>query len=346
MLKAGDLLGLLLCDGYELDSPYPTAQGGANVPGFGARSRGRAQLINLGWTKTAGATLVNELHFSYLRNANKIGQPTGGVGPSLASQGFVSGAGTLGIVPLNPAAEGIENVALNDFTIGVDVAGERQVNNTYQVTDSLSKVIGPHTLKVGADWHTDQVNINSNSINNGSFVFQGSETGLDFADYLIGVASTYQQGDASGFYIRNKYIGLFAQDSWRLRSNFTLNYGLRWDMLPPWHEKYNQLQTFVLGQQSEVYLGAPLGMVFPGDRGIANTLLHEMEQLLAAPGDCLFSGLDRRLDGSLVRRTWKVQSSRRIRRLLYGIRRSLCRHHECMPALWLRLRQHSRPPVV
>ena len=271
-LKAGNLSAYYFRDGYELDSPYPTAQGGANVPGFGARSRGRAQLINLGWTKTAGATLVNELHFSYLRNANKIGQPTGGVGPSLASQGFVSGAGTLGIVPLNPAAEGIENVALNDFTIGVDVTGERQVNNTYQVTDSLSKVIGPHTLKVGADWHTDQVNINSNSINNGSFVFQGSETGLDFADYLIGVASTYEQGDASGFYIRNKYIGLFAQDSWRLRSNFTLNYGLRWDMLPPWHEKYNQLQTFVLGQQSEVYLGAPLGMVFPGDRGIANTL--------------------------------------------------------------------------
>jgi hypothetical protein len=259
-------------DGYELNSPYPTAQGGANVPGFSAMSRGRAQLVNLGWTKPAGATLVNELHFSYLRNANRIGQPVGGVGPTLASQGFMSGMGTLGIVPLNPATEGIENVAFNDFTIGVDVTGERQVNNTYQVTENLSKVMGAHTLKVGADWHTDQVNIDSNSINNGSFVFQGSETGLDFADYLIGVASTYEQGDASGFYIRNKYVGLFAQDTWQLRSNLTVNYGARWDMLPPWREKYNQLQTFVLGQQSEVYPGAPLGMVFPGDRGVPDTL--------------------------------------------------------------------------
>jgi hypothetical protein len=270
--KFGNLSAYYFRDGYEMNNPYPTAQGGANVPGFNAISRGRAQLVNLGWTKAAGTTLVNELHFSYLRNANKIGQPVGGVGPSLASQGFVEGEGTLGIVPLNPAVEGIENIAFNDFTIGVDVTGERQVNNTYQVTESLSKVMGKHTLKAGVNWHTDQVNINSNSINNGSFVFQGTETGLDFADYLIGVASTYEQGDASGFYIRNKYTGAFAEDTWQARSNLTLNYGVRWDMLPPWREKYNQLQTFVLGQQSEVYPGAPQGMVFPGDHGVPSTL--------------------------------------------------------------------------
>ena len=144
------------------------------MPGFNAVSRGRAQLTNLGWTKTVGATLVNEFHFSYLRNANTIGQPVGGVGPSLESQGFVEGAGTLGIVPLNPSVEGVENVAFNDFTIGVDVTGERQVNNTYQWTESLSKVLGKHTFKLGANFHLDQVNINSNSINNGSFVFQGT----------------------------------------------------------------------------------------------------------------------------------------------------------------------------
>ena len=47
---------------------------------------------------------------------------------------------------------------------------------------------------------------------------------------------------------------------------------MRWDVLPPWREKYNQLQTFVLGQQSQVYPGAPAGIVFPGDRGIPDTL--------------------------------------------------------------------------
>ena len=98
----------------------------------------------------------------------------------------------------------------------------------------------------------------------------GLETGLDFADYLIGVASTYEQGDASGFYIRNKYTGVFAQDTWQVRSNLTFNYGVRWDMLPPWREKYNQLQTFVLGPAIGGLSGRSAGMVFPGDRGVPN----------------------------------------------------------------------------
>ena len=270
--RFGNLTAYYFMDAYTLDNPYPTAQGGANVPGFNALSNGRAQLFNLGLTKSWGANTVNEARLSYMRYANVIGQPVGGVGPSLASQGFIEGQGTLGIVPLNPSIEGIENAAFNDFTIGVDVTGERQVNNTYQWNDNISHVIGRHTLKVGGGFHFDQVNINSNSINNGSFVFQGTETGSDFADYLLGIASTYEQGDARPFYIRNKYIGVFGQDSWRIRPNLTLNYGLRWDVLPPWHEKYNQLQTFVLGQQSVVYPNAPQGIVFPGDHGIPDTL--------------------------------------------------------------------------
>jgi len=268
----GNLSIYYFIDQYNLNNPYPTAQGGANVPGFNATSNGRAQLFSLGLTKAIGTNTVNEAHFSYMRDLNVIGKPVGGVGPSLASQGFVEGTGTLGIVPLAPSIEGIENVAFNGYTIGVDATGERQVNNTFQWSDNLSFVLGHHTLKIGGGFHLDQVNIASNSINNGSFVFQGAETGSDFADFLIGVASTYEQGDASAFYLRNKYLGLFAQDSWRVRSNLVLNYGLRWDVLPPWHEKYNQLQTFVLGQQSVVYPGAPMGIVFPGDPGVPRTL--------------------------------------------------------------------------
>jgi hypothetical protein len=270
--RFGNLFAYYLVDRYSMNNPYPTEQGGANVPGFNALSDGRAQLLSLGNVKTLGVNTVNEAHFSYMRFANVIGQPVGGVGPSLASQGFVSGEDTLGIVPLNKSIEGIENVAFNDFTIGVDVTGETQVNNTYSWSDSLSHVFGKHTIKIGGSFHLDQININSNSINNGSFVFQGTETGSDFADYLLGVATTYEQGDARPFYLRNKYIGAFGQDSWQVRPNLVLNYGMRWDVLPPWHEKYNQLQTFVLGEQSKVYPNAPEGIVFPGDAGIPSTL--------------------------------------------------------------------------
>jgi hypothetical protein len=270
--RFGAFSGYYFFDQYSLNNPYPTSQGGANVPGFNALSNGRAQLISLGLTKSYGSRTMNEARFSYMRFANVIGQPVGGVGPSLASQGFVEGVGTLGIVPLNTAAEGVENVAFNDFSIGVDTTGETQVNNMYQWSDNFSHVFGHHTLKLGGSFHLDQVNIRSNSINNGAFVFSGTETGSDFADFALGIASNYEQGNAAPFYIRNKYIGAFAQDTWQLRPGLTLDYGVRWDVLPPWREKYNQLQTFVLGEQSKVYPGAPEGIVFPGDPGIPSTL--------------------------------------------------------------------------
>ena len=65
---------------------------------------------------------------------------------------------------------------------------------------------------------------------------------------------------------------MFAQDSWRARSNLTINYGVRWDLMAPWYERNNQIQTIVPGQQSVVFPDAPLGLVFPGDPGVARGL--------------------------------------------------------------------------
>ena len=259
-------------DDYRMDNPYPTGQGGANVPGFNAISEGRAQLATVALTSTFSPTAINELRLGYMRTANNVGQPVGGVGHSLASQGFVDATGQPGIVPLAPKIEGIENVSFNDFTIGVDTTGAVQANNTFQFSDGFSKVAGKHILKFGASVHYDQVNINPDAIYNGSFLFQGTETGSDFADFLLGIPSSYSQGDSEAFYLRNKYVGLYGQDSWQIRHNLTLNYGLRWDLLPPWREEYNQMQTLVPGQQSVVYPGAPAGLVFPGDPGIPSTL--------------------------------------------------------------------------
>jgi hypothetical protein len=273
----GLISGYYFIDDYSLNNPYPVAQGGASVPGFNAQYLGRAQLFSLGDAKTINATSVNELHFSYLRAYNDLGKPQGGLGVSLVSQGFVTASGTPSIVALAPQNEGVENLVFNNFSTGTNTNELKQANNTFQILDNFSKVIGRHTIKFGGEFHYDQVNVNPIAQFNGNFLFTGSETGLDFADFLLGIPSQYNQSQLNPFYGRNKYSGIFAQDSWHVKSNLTLNYGLRWDRIEPWYEKYNQISTTEPGKQSLVFPGAPLGILYPTDPGVRRTL--------APPGD-------------------------------------------------------------
>ncbi|WP_158945013.1 carboxypeptidase regulatory-like domain-containing protein [Granulicella sp. S190] len=270
--RLGLISAYYFIDDFNLDNPYPVAQSGASVPGFDAITTGRAQLFSLGDTKTLNATSVNELHVSFMRNLTNLGQPVGGKGVSLASQGFVNADGSPSIVALDPKGESVENLNFNGYSTGAAANQLIQANNTYQVTDVFSKVLGRHTLKFGGEFHADQVNGAPIAQFNGNFVFQGTETGVDFADFLIGVPTQYNQSQLNPFYARNKYAGLFAQDSFHLLPNLTLNYGVRWDRVTPWSERYNQISTFVAGAQSTVFPGAPPGILYPGDPGIPDTL--------------------------------------------------------------------------
>jgi len=266
----GQLSAYYFVDDYTLDNPYPGSVAGASIPGFDALYLGRAQFFSLGDTKVVGPDLVNEFHLGYLRNANVIGQPHGGLGVSLASQGFSTGPD--GIYVQAPQFEGVENITFPTFVMGVPVTNETQINNTFYASDGLSQAIGSHTFKIGVQFHIDQVNEHPNATFNGTFNIDGTETGSPYADFLLGTASNFTQSSGQPFYLRNRYLGVYAQDSWRASSQLTINAGLRWDVIMPWSEKYNQLQTWVAGAQSTLYPGAPQGLLVAGDPGIPKTI--------------------------------------------------------------------------
>lgn len=266
----GQLSAYYFFDKYYVDNPYPGQQGGASIPGFDALTYGQAQLISLGDAKAFGPGTVNEFHFGFLRNANVIGQPKGGLGVSLAAQGFAPPP--TGIVVQAPQFEGVENITFPSFVMGVPVTNVAQNNNTSYFSDTFSKAIGSHILKFGGQFHLDQVNEHPNATFNGTFNIDGTETGNAFADFLVGVPSNFTQSSGQPFYLRNRYTGLFAQDTWRVRSNLTFNFGLRWEYIMPFWEKYNQIQTIIPGRQSVLYPSAPGGLLVPGDPGIPNTI--------------------------------------------------------------------------
>jgi hypothetical protein len=267
----GQLSGYYFVDDYRLDNPYPGSVAGASVPGFDALFIGRAQLLSLGNTKVIGSNTVNEFHLGYLLNRNIIGQPHGGLGVSIASQGFASAANS-GIFVQAPQFEGVENITFPTFVMGVPITNMTQVNNTYYVSDGVSRTFGSHSLKFGGQFHIDQVNEHPNATFNGTFNINGTETGSPYADFLLGTPSNFTQSSGQPFYLRSRYFGLYVQDSWRMRSNLTINVGLRWDVIAPWWEKFNSLQTWVAGAQSTLYPGAPQGLLVPGDPGIPKTI--------------------------------------------------------------------------
>src|ERR1017187_9449919 len=269
--RFGTLFAYYFADDYLLNAPFPN--GGANVPAssfaYNANTAGRAQMVNLGDTKNFGAYAVNEFRISYVRNTLALTEPQGGVGPSysLANLGFVTpwSAATGGISPIAPALEGVPYITFNNFTIGVPQVSTRQFNNSLQLLDNFSRVIGTHSLRFGGQFHYDQINERNLAAENGQYGFTGTETGSDFADFLLGAPDSLTQASPQILDSRSKYYALFAQDSWRATSNLVLNYGVRWEASMPWYDTQNKIETIVPGKQSVKFPGAPLGYVVAGD---------------------------------------------------------------------------------
>jgi len=269
--RIGAVFGYYFFDRFNTVNPYSQV----NVPGFAATNKGQTQMINLGLTTTFNSSTVNDLRLAYLRDVNQTGQPTAGqgLGVTLASQGFVTPWGPAGgISPINPAYEGVSNLMFNNFQLGVPPDALRQYNNTFQIIDNVTRIVGTHTLQFGANLHYNQINERNYDCYDGCFGFNGSETNYDFADFLIGAPDSFVQASQQLLDSRSKYYGFYAQDSWRASSNLTLNFGLRWEASTPWYDTQNKLETVVLNEQSQAFPGAPLGLVVPGDPEIPRTL--------------------------------------------------------------------------
>ena len=145
-----------------------------------------------------------------------------------------------------------------------------------QLADDVSVVKGSHQLGFGVNYIKHLMNFYSDLNAAGTFTFAGQITTLAMADFLIGQTSAgggtqaFNQGNRYGYTDRQNYIGLYAQDAWRVNRRLTVNYGVRWEPFLPVYSKYGQFDhfnqaAFTSGTKSSVYVNAPAGLSFPGD---------------------------------------------------------------------------------
>ena len=275
--KTGNWSWYYHLDNTELDNGLPSSF--PTVPGFPTTTPSRAQQFVMSNTKTFGATAVNEARFSFFRNVVHLDNPAGSFA-DLSSLGFTTGTGTLGIIPLAGYKTYLPQISLNviGLNLGVPTLNTFQPNTTYMVSDVFSKTAGKHTWKFGGEFRYLQINERNFASPNGQFVFDGTVTGSDIADFLLGATSNigsngpYTQAAEQFLDSRTRYGGAFAQDAWKVKPNLTLNLGLRWEVSMPFYDTQGKIQTWVPGQQSTVFPQSPTGLVFPGDAGIPKTL--------------------------------------------------------------------------
>jgi hypothetical protein len=167
----------------------------------------------------------------------------------------------------------LPNVTVNGFynLATTDIFSEHP--NIYQIGDTIRWFRGKHSISIGGEWERTEMFNRGSSGNQGTFAFDGSQTGVSFADFLIGRPLRLTQASPYERLVKGWDWYGFIQDDFRFSPRITINLGLRYQYFQPYNAVYDRTNTYRAGQRSTVTPGAPLGMVFPGDAGISRGLV-------------------------------------------------------------------------
>jgi len=185
-------------------------------------------------------TLLNEAAFNY--NGNRI---------IISPTGLVSAPSSFTFNRLFTGPNNdnrIPNISLGGSTLtqfGNNSWPWYNKADDYQIRDDISWTRGAHQFKFGGSWAIYKKAQDLFGQTQGGFSFGGGFTGLDFADFLLGEASSYGELAVQdrGFW-NNVSTALYVQDNWRVNKRLTLNLGLRWDGVPHTYEAKDRMGNF------------------------------------------------------------------------------------------------------
>jgi hypothetical protein len=242
--------------------PFSTIGYSSNTPGLPFLNKTTASLISASYTKTFSPKLLNEFRAGAQRNNGLRGEPIGNF-PKPADLG-------MSITPDLPVGPPILWFT-NGLTVGAPAQGPTNlVSNTFNISDTLLWSHSRHTIKAGFNLTAFQNNMQYDFIGNGGYDFYGpygSYSGNDLADFILGLPDDFIQFPNAPTNIRTKAYAAFAQDEWRIKPNFVLTFGLRYEYSSPKTDTRGRSFSVIPGKQSKVFTNAPLGLLFPGDAG-------------------------------------------------------------------------------
>jgi hypothetical protein len=189
-------------------------------------------------TRILSPTFVNEFRFGYNGFFDSYGR-------ELAYKRNV--VKELGIPLLSdpvPSAWGIPFVSISGFNAFGDQTDGPYVTNdhAFQWIDSVSWIRGTHSIRFGGEIRRDRFNQAGNQFPRGSFIIQGQSTNYAFADFMLGYS--HQDENSAGLAVtqfRATSQAWYLNDTWKVRPNFTIDAGLRYELTPPWSDRGDSL---------------------------------------------------------------------------------------------------------
>ncbi len=226
---------------------------GSRLPGFQQISPTRVQVVSASFLSALSATHINELRFGYTRFRNSFTSQDA-VNPISGLPNF--GTGLAGIPEIDFGGL-IENLGATAFSVP-----RARVSQNYQILDNFTWIKGAHTIKFGGEYRRTWVSAFNDNLGRG--LIQFGPTGLDPTDRVVDTLANFYLGyfcdmmnmgtNCPGFAegnigntqrtTYNNGLAFFAQDEFRVRSNLTVTYGLRWEYFGPISEKNNLLFNF------------------------------------------------------------------------------------------------------
>jgi hypothetical protein len=213
---------------------------GDNVPTVGNKSLAPSYAAVVHATYIFSPSLVNEASFNY--NGNRLDLlPIGLVSapPDFDFNRFFTGPNTQNRIP------SIYLVGSTGSIYTSSILPWHNYAHSYQPRDDVSWTEGRHQLKMGGSWLFYAKAQDSSTTTQGNFGFTGQFTGDDFADYLLGYATIYQESAIQNLqHWNSNSFALYFQDNYRVNRRFTLNLGLRWDGIPHTYDANKQTANF------------------------------------------------------------------------------------------------------
>ena len=223
----------------QISQTYGTTQwSGDNVPSVANVFGNPSYSAVVHATYVISPTLLNETAFNY--NGNRINIIPNNLVSAPSSFTFnrlFTGPNALNRIPSINLAGVTGSQYTSNWTPWINKADD------YQIRDDVSWTRGAHQLKFGFGWALYKKGQDAFANTEGNFKFDGSFTGVDYADFLLGAAQQYQE---DGVKIHGQWNNIspaaYLQDNWRVNNRLTLNLGLRWDGIPHTYEA-NQLSS-------------------------------------------------------------------------------------------------------